>query len=52
MDLMENELFGDMFTEVAGGRVLSTALVNVLITDSGEVYMGAVTIEHLLSVAK
>ncbi len=52
MDLMENELFGDMFTEVAGGRVLSTALVNVLITDSGEVYMGAVTIDYLLSVAK
>lgn len=50
-DLMSNELFGDMFTEVQGGRVLTSALVNVLITDSGDVYMGAVTINYLLSVA-
>ena len=50
-DLMSNELFGDMFTEVQGGRVLTSALVNVLITDSGDVYMGAVTIDYLLSVA-
>ena len=50
-DLMSNELFGDMFTEVQGGRALTSALVNVLITDSGDVYMGAVTIDYLLSVA-
>jgi outer membrane lipoprotein-sorting protein len=50
--LMATELFGDMLTEVPGGKVFSTALVNVLLTDSGEVYMGAVTVEYLLSVAK
>jgi len=41
-----------MLTEVPGGKVFSSALVNVLLTDSGEVYMGAVTIEYLLSVSK
>ena len=50
--LVETELFGDMLTEVPGGKVFSTALVNVLLTDSGEIYMGAVTIEYLLSVSK
>jgi outer membrane lipoprotein-sorting protein len=50
--LVETELFGDMLTEVPGGKVFSSALVNVFLTDSGEVYMGAVTIEFLLSVSK
>jgi outer membrane lipoprotein-sorting protein len=50
--LMATELFADMLTEVPGGKVFSSALVNVLLTDSGEVYMGAVTIEYLLSVSK
>jgi len=40
-----------MLTEVPGGKVFSTPLVNVLLTDSGEVYMGAVTIDYLLSLA-
>jgi outer membrane lipoprotein-sorting protein len=51
-ELMATELFADMLTEVPGGKVFSSALVNVLLTDSGEVYMGAVTIEYLLSVSK
>ena len=51
-ELMATELFGDMLTEVPGGKVFSTALVNVLLTDSGQVYMGAVTVEYLLSVSK
>jgi outer membrane lipoprotein-sorting protein len=50
-DLMATELFADMLTEVPGGKVFSTPLVNVLLTDSGEVYMGAVTIDYLLSLA-
>jgi outer membrane lipoprotein-sorting protein len=50
-DLMATELFADMLTEVPGGKVFSTPLVNVLLTDSGEVYMGAVTIDNLLSLA-
>ena len=51
-ELMATELFADMLTEVPGGKVFSSALVNVLLTDSGEVFMGAVTIEYLLSVSK
>jgi outer membrane lipoprotein-sorting protein len=51
-ELMATELFADMLTEVPGGKVFSSALVNVFLTDSGEVYMGAVTIEYLLSVSK
>lgn len=50
-DLMATELFADMLTQVPGGKVFSTPLVNVLLTDSGEVYMGAVTIDYLLSLA-
>jgi hypothetical protein len=51
MDLMENELFGDLMIQVAGGKVFSTPVLNVLITDTGAVYSGAVTIEFLLEVA-
>jgi outer membrane lipoprotein-sorting protein len=51
MEMMENELFADLMTEVDGGKVFSTPLVNVLIADSGEVYAGAVTIEYLQEVA-
>lgn len=48
-DLMANELFADMLTVVPGGKVFSTPLMNVLLTDSGEVFAGAVTIDYLLS---
>jgi outer membrane lipoprotein-sorting protein len=51
MDMMESELFADLMTEVDGGKVFSTPLLNVLVTDSGEVYAGAVTIEFLQEVA-
>ncbi|MEV1128912.1 hypothetical protein [Agromyces sp. NPDC049794] len=36
---------------VDGGRVLSTSLVTVLLTDDGRVLAGAVTVDHLLDVA-
>jgi len=51
MEMMENELFADLMTPVAGGKVFSTPLMNVLVLDSGEVYAGAVTIEYLQEVA-
>ncbi|CAB4630617.1 unannotated protein [freshwater metagenome] len=51
MSLLENELFADLMTNVAGGKVFSTPIMNVLITDSGEVYAGAVTIAFLQEVA-
>jgi outer membrane lipoprotein-sorting protein len=51
MELLENELFADLMTTVSGGKVFSTPVMNVLITDSGEVYAGAVTIAFLQEVA-
>lgn len=36
---------------VDGGRMISTSLVTVLVTDDGRVFAGAVTPEHLLAVA-
>jgi hypothetical protein len=51
MELLENELFADLMTNVAGGKVFSTPVMNVLITDSGEVFAGAVTIAFLQEVA-
>ncbi len=51
MDMLETELFADMITEVIGGKLLSTPVLNVLLTDSGEVYMGSVTIEYLTELA-
>ncbi|WP_324649944.1 DUF2092 domain-containing protein [Georgenia sp. H159] len=42
----------DMLLEpVDGGRMLSTALLSVLLTDDGRVLAGAVTPEHLLDLA-
>jgi outer membrane lipoprotein-sorting protein len=51
MQMLENELFADLLTQVSGGKVFSTPVANVLITDSGKVYAGAVTIEFLQQVA-
>lgn len=51
LDVLELEIFQDLLTSVNGGQVFSTPLFNVLITDSGAVFAGAVTIEHLLAVA-
>ena len=51
MDMLENELFADLLTQVEGGKVFSTPVLNVLVTDSGEVYIGAVTIDFLQEVA-
>lgn len=51
MAMLENELFADLLTQVPGGKVFSTPVANVLITDAGKVYAGAVTIEFLQQVA-
>jgi len=51
MELLESELFADLMTTVAGGKVFSTPVMNILITDSGKVYAGAVTIAFLQEVA-
>ena len=51
MEMLENQLFADLLVQVEGGKVFSTPLMNILITDSGEVYAGAVTISYLQEVA-
>ena len=50
--LLDNELFQELLVTVQGGQVFSTPLFNVMITDSGSVLAGAVTIDYLVSVAQ
>jgi len=51
VEMLEMELFQDLLIQVAGGQVFSTPLVNVLMTDDGRVFAGAVTVDHLLALA-
>lgn len=44
-------LLGAVSTAVTGGRAISTALLSVLITDSGRVLVGAVPVSRLVEVA-
>jgi outer membrane lipoprotein-sorting protein len=50
-DLASNPTVTQLTTPVAGGRVLHTALVNVLLTDDGRVLAGAVPVATLESAA-
>jgi outer membrane lipoprotein-sorting protein len=43
--------FAQATTSVAGGRVLTTSLVNVLLTDDGRVFVGAVPVATLQAAA-
>lgn len=52
MDMFSEGLFAELMTVVDGGRVFTTPLVNVFVADSGDIYAGAVTVDHLLSLAK
>jgi outer membrane lipoprotein-sorting protein len=51
LELLEQQLFADLIEEVQGGRLFSTPLLKVLLTDSGKLYVGAVTKEYLLRAA-
>ncbi|MDQ0577003.1 LolA family protein [Agromyces albus] len=44
-------MLGTLTERVDGGRILSTSLVTVLITDDGRVFAGAVTADRLLDAA-
>ena len=50
-DVVTSPLYTAATEPVAGGRLLSTALVNVLLTDDGRVFAGAVSPEQLLDAA-
>ncbi len=45
--ILDNDTFSNLTKKVAGGRVISTSLFNVLITDNGHIFAGAVTIDAL-----
>ena len=51
-DLVESPLSTAATEPVDGGRLLRTALVNVLLTDDGRLFVGAVSPERLLDAAK
>jgi outer membrane lipoprotein-sorting protein len=46
--LTASPLFGQLTESVEGGRLLSTSLLNVLITDDGRVFAGAVPVRTLI----
>lgn len=50
-DLAADPLFAQLTTEVDGGRVFSTALVTVLVTDDGRILAGSVPVDRLLAAA-
>lgn len=50
-ELGDNPLVSEMATTVDGGRVLSTALVNVFLADDGRVFAGSVPVELLQAAA-
>ncbi|HEY5319683.1 MAG TPA: DUF2092 domain-containing protein [Galbitalea sp.] len=49
--LTSSPLFKELTTAVAGGRVLHTSLVNVLITTDGRILAGSVSVARLQAVA-
>ncbi|WP_168627096.1 DUF2092 domain-containing protein [Cryobacterium sp. BB307] len=51
VDALQSPQLQQLSTTVPGGRLISTALVSVLVTDDGSVLMGAVPPETLLSLA-
>lgn len=50
-DLATDPLFAQLTTEVDGGRVFSTALVTVLLTDDGRLLAGSVPADRLVAAA-
>ena len=46
-----NSLYKELTKPVAGGRVFTSALLNIYFADNGDVYAGSVTVARLLEVA-
>jgi outer membrane lipoprotein-sorting protein len=47
----QNSLYKELTKPVAGGRVFTSALMNIFFADNGDIYAGSVTVERLLAVA-
>jgi outer membrane lipoprotein-sorting protein len=48
---LNNSLYKELTKPVPGGRVFSSALMNIFFADNGDVYAGSVTVARLLEVA-
>jgi len=48
---VNNNLYKELTKPVAGGRVFTSALMNIFFADNGDVYAGSVTVSRLLEVA-
>lgn len=46
-----NSLYQELTKPVTGGRVFTSALMNIFFADNGDLYAGSVTVERLLAVA-
>jgi hypothetical protein len=46
-----NSFYKELTKPVAGGRVFTSALMNIFFADNGDVYAGSVTVARLLEVA-
>jgi len=49
--LKENKLFTELTNPVSGGRLFTTALLNVFMADDGRIFAGSVTTQKLLEAA-
>ncbi|MEJ6573737.1 MAG: hypothetical protein QNL78_01245 [Actinomycetes bacterium] len=50
--LKANKLYVELTKSVSGGRIFSTALMNVFIADDGRIFAGSVTEQRLLETAR
>jgi hypothetical protein len=48
---VNNSLYKELTKPVSGGRVFTSALMNIYFADNGDVYAGSVTVKRLLEVA-
>jgi hypothetical protein len=46
-----NKLYQELTKPVSGGRVFTSALMNIYFADNGDVFAGSVTVQRLLEVA-
>jgi hypothetical protein len=46
-----NSLYKELTKPVAGGRIFTSALMNIFFAENGDIYAGSVTVERLLAVA-
>lgn len=50
--IKDNKLYTELTKPVAGGRVFTTALLNIFIADDGRIFAGSVTTQRLLEASK